>query len=78
MTHVYHLAAQAGVRKSWGRDFSVYTVNNIEATQVLLEAITGHGHIERFRDPLQAARADAIDALFVFLDLLEGHADTVG
>jgi UDP-glucose 4-epimerase len=35
---VFHLAAQAGVRKSWGRDFSVYTVNNIEATQVLLEA----------------------------------------
>jgi nucleoside-diphosphate-sugar epimerase len=39
-THVFHLAAQAGVRKSWGRDFSVYTVNNIEATQVLLEACT--------------------------------------
>jgi UDP-glucose 4-epimerase len=37
-THVFHLAAQAGVRKSWGRDFGVYTINNIEATQVLLEA----------------------------------------
>ncbi len=37
-THVFHLAAQAGVRKSWGRDFTVYTVNNVEATQVLLEA----------------------------------------
>jgi nucleoside-diphosphate-sugar epimerase len=37
-THVFHLAAQAGVRRSWGRDFSVYTVNNIEATQILLEA----------------------------------------
>ena len=37
-THVFHLAAQAGVRKSWGSDFSVYTTNNIEATQVLLEA----------------------------------------
>src|SRR6185437_7957098 len=37
-THVFHLAAQAGVRKSWGRDFSIYTVNNIEATQMLLEA----------------------------------------
>jgi len=37
-THVFHLAAQAGVRRSWGRDFRVYTVNNIEATQVLLEA----------------------------------------
>ncbi len=40
-THVFHLAAQAGVRKSWGRDFDVYTVNNIEATQRLLEACTG-------------------------------------
>ena len=39
-THVFHLAAQAGVRKSWGRDFSVYTECNIEATQVLLEACT--------------------------------------
>jgi UDP-glucose 4-epimerase len=37
-THVFHLAAQAGVRKSWGRDFAVYTENNIDATQVLLEA----------------------------------------
>ena len=37
-THVFHLAAQAGVRKSWGRDFAIYTVNNIEGTQVLLEA----------------------------------------
>jgi len=37
-THVFHLAAQAGVRKSWGRDFAIYTENNIDATQVLLEA----------------------------------------
>jgi len=40
-THVFHLAAQAGVRKSWGRDFAVYTINNIEATQTLLEACAG-------------------------------------
>jgi UDP-glucose 4-epimerase len=46
-THVFHLAAQAGVRKSWGRDFQIYTVNNVEATQVLLEACVGSG-IERF------------------------------
>jgi len=45
-THVFHLAAQAGVRKSWGRDFEIYTVNNIEATQVLLEACT-RAKIER-------------------------------
>ena len=39
-THVFHLAAQAGVRKSWGRDFAMYTACNIEATQILLEACT--------------------------------------
>lgn len=41
LTHVFHLAAQAGVRKSWGRDFRTYTVNNVEATQILLEALVG-------------------------------------
>jgi UDP-glucose 4-epimerase len=40
-THVFHLAAQAGVRKSWGRDFQVYTSLNIDATQRLLEACVG-------------------------------------
>jgi nucleoside-diphosphate-sugar epimerase len=35
---VYHLAAQAGVRSSWGKSFSVYVRNNIQATQQLLEA----------------------------------------
>ena len=39
-THVFHLAAQAGIRESWGVDFAVYTACNIEATQVLLEACT--------------------------------------
>lgn len=46
-THVFHLAAQAGVRKSWGRDFQIYTVNNIEATQLLLEACIGRP-LEKF------------------------------
>jgi UDP-glucose 4-epimerase len=41
VTHVFHLAAQAGVRKSWGRDFQIYTENNIEASQQLLEACSG-------------------------------------
>ena len=36
--YVFHLAAQAGVRASWGENFSVYIKNNIEATQKLLEA----------------------------------------
>ena len=46
-THVFHLAAQAGVRKSWGRDFAIYTENNIEATQVLLEAAARAPALER-------------------------------
>jgi nucleoside-diphosphate-sugar epimerase len=41
VTHVFHLAGQAGVRKSWGRDFDVYTKDNVEATQRLLEALAG-------------------------------------
>jgi nucleoside-diphosphate-sugar epimerase len=41
VTHVFHLAAQAGVRKSWGRDFRTYTTLNIDATQRLLEACMG-------------------------------------
>lgn len=35
---IYHLAAQAGVRSSWGRDFSAYTEHNVLGTQRLLEA----------------------------------------
>jgi UDP-glucose 4-epimerase len=41
VTWIFHLAAQAGVRKSWGHDFHVYTVNNVEGTQILLEACKG-------------------------------------
>jgi nucleoside-diphosphate-sugar epimerase len=47
-THIFHLAAQAGVRKSWGKDFAIYTVNNIEATQALLEGSCGLPKLERF------------------------------
>ena len=47
ITHVFHLAAQAGVRKSWGRDFRTYTENNVEASQILLEACVGLP-LERF------------------------------
>ena len=41
VTHVFHLAAQAGVRKSWGTEFDVYVLNNVSATQRLLEACAG-------------------------------------
>jgi len=35
--YVFHMAAQAGVRTSWGEQFEVYVTNNISATQRLLE-----------------------------------------
>jgi UDP-glucose 4-epimerase len=38
VAYVFHMAAQPGVRSSWGREFSRYTENNIMATQLLLEA----------------------------------------
>ena len=39
--YVFHEAAQAGVRASWGKSFEIYTRNNIEATQKLLEFYKG-------------------------------------
>lgn len=36
---VFHQAAQAGVRASWGQSFRAYTDNNVLATQRLLEAV---------------------------------------
>jgi nucleoside-diphosphate-sugar epimerase len=41
ITHVFHLAAQAGVRRSWGADFQIYTGLNVDSTQRLLEACVG-------------------------------------
>jgi UDP-glucose 4-epimerase len=35
---VFHQAAQAGVRASWGDEFRIYSDNNVFATQRLLEA----------------------------------------
>lgn len=47
VTHVFHLAAQAGVRGSWGDQFRSYTSHNVDATQRLLEAARGRP-LERF------------------------------
>ncbi|MCC7008918.1 MAG: NAD-dependent epimerase/dehydratase family protein [Acidobacteria bacterium] len=41
VTHIFHLAAQAGVRGSWGEQFRTYTSHNVDATQRLLEAAKG-------------------------------------
>jgi nucleoside-diphosphate-sugar epimerase len=38
VTGVCHLAAQAGVRASWGTEFGTYIESNVRATQRLLEA----------------------------------------
>lgn len=46
--YVFHQAAQAGVRASWGANFLVYTENNINATQILLEACKNLPNIEKF------------------------------
>ncbi len=40
---VFHQAAQPGVRRSWGADFSLYVRHNIIATQRLLEACARAG-----------------------------------
>lgn len=45
---VYHQAAQAGVRASWGGSFRLYTDRNINATQVLLEAAKDAHQLQRF------------------------------
>jgi UDP-glucose 4-epimerase len=40
---IYHLAAQAGVRASWGDDFAGYVEHNVLGTQKLLEAAVSAG-----------------------------------
>lgn len=65
---VYHLAAQPGVRNSWGDAFGSYVRNNIVATQRLLEAMRGskarivfassssvYGDAERYPTPEDSA-----------------------
>lgn len=44
---VFHQAAQAGVRASWGADFAAYTHHNVLGTQRLLERYRGT-RLERF------------------------------
>lgn len=45
---VFHLAAQPGVRPSWGTSFSHYVKDNIVATQRLLEAAKQRPAIKKF------------------------------
>lgn len=45
---VFHLAAQAGVRASWGQSFDVYTQLNVTVLQRLLEAARGASDLRKF------------------------------
>lgn len=45
---VYHQAGQPGVRASWGSEFSIYTRQNVDATQALLEAAKNSKRLHRF------------------------------
>lgn len=45
---VFHLAAQPGVRGSWGEKFTTYVENNVLATQKLLEAVKDVPGIQKF------------------------------
>ncbi len=45
---VFHQAAQAGVRASWGREFAHYADFNVLATQQLLEAAVQMKGLQRF------------------------------
>lgn len=45
---VYHLAAQAGVRASWGQGFDTYTQLNVTVLQRLLEASRNATNLSKF------------------------------
>jgi len=48
VSYVFHQAAQAGVRASWGENFAIYTDLNILTTQKLLEAARHAPHLRKF------------------------------
>lgn len=44
---VFHLAAQAGVRASWGERFETYLQDNVHSTQRVLEAAKKRGNLQK-------------------------------
>jgi UDP-glucose 4-epimerase len=48
VSYVFHQAAQAGVRASWGESFAIYTDLNILTTQKLLEAARQAATLKKF------------------------------
>ncbi len=65
---VFHLAAQAGVRKSWGGEFARYIESNILATQRLLEALK-----ERRSIPLVHSSSSSVYGETRVLPMREDH-----
>ena len=48
VNYVFHQAAQAGIRGSWGNNFKIYTNYDVLATQKLLEATIKEPRIKKF------------------------------
>ena len=46
--YVFHLAAQPGVRASWGKEFVIYVKNNISVTQKILESLKNNTTLKKF------------------------------
>lgn len=46
--YIFHEAAQAGVRASWGKTFEIYTQSNILSTQMLLESAKELPQLRKF------------------------------
>jgi len=65
---VFHLAAQAGVRMSWGREFNHYIDSNILATQKLLEALRDAGSTRLVYSSSSSVYGETKD-----LPMKEGH-----
>ena len=46
--YIFHLAAQPGVRASWGKEFAIYVKNNISVTQKILESLKNNTTLKKF------------------------------
>jgi len=46
--YIFHLAAQPGVRASWGKEFIIYVKNNISVTQKILESLKNNTTLKKF------------------------------
>jgi nucleoside-diphosphate-sugar epimerase len=58
---VFHQAAQAGVRASWGSEFQTYTDCNVLATQRLLEAVSRHARaVDQRASPVVYASSSSV------------------